>query len=74
MKIFDLVSYDPQADACYIQLSKNKVFETNPKGKDCFVDYDKNGEIVGVEYINASKHWGEINPLLFSNKTIAQCV
>lgn len=45
------VSVDSEARALYISLSHNPVVKTVRKSKVMFVDYDKDGKIVGVEVI-----------------------
>ncbi len=43
------VRYDPQGDILYIEVSKAKVTETVEIDDDILVDYDENGNIVGIE-------------------------
>jgi len=46
--------YDKIADALYVRIKKGKVFKT--KEEDTWlVDYDKSGNILGIEILNYSK-------------------
>lgn len=49
------IRYDRQADAVYIELRKG-VFGSNKRIDDfTIVDYDKIGNILGIELLNVSK-------------------
>ena len=50
------IEYDKKSDAKYIRLKKGNVAETKEKQKWLLFDYDKNGEVLGVEILDASKH------------------
>lgn len=39
----------------YIYLKKEKVFETKEITDDTIVDLDKNGNVIGIEILSASK-------------------
>ena len=45
------ISYDPDADAMYIQLRDVKSDYTKEVAEDIIIDYTKSGEIVGVELL-----------------------
>ena len=47
------IRYDPETDALYFTLKNGKVFETREKGLT-LIDYNKKGDILGVEIINCS--------------------
>jgi uncharacterized protein YuzE len=49
------ISYDPQADAIYIQLIKGEVDDTLQAGKYIHVDVDQNGVPLGVEILFAGR-------------------
>ncbi len=55
MKIF----YDKEADAAYIELSRKKADGVNEISEYVNLDTTKDGEIVGIELLEASKriHW-----------------
>lgn len=45
------ITYDKEADATYVKLTKAKVAKTI-EYKDYYIDLDKNGDIVGIEYLS----------------------
>ena len=49
------IEYDKEADALYLELSKNKIYNTREESDNFLVDVDKKGNIVGIEILNASK-------------------
>ena len=48
------VKYDKEVDILYIQFSEEKIGESDEDKPGIILDYDKNGNIVGIEVINAS--------------------
>jgi len=48
------ISYDPKHDVMYIKFSDAKITNTVEVDEGVLIDYGKNGEIVGIEIINAS--------------------
>ena len=52
------VKYDKEVDVMYISFSKNKIAESDENKKGVILDYDKNGAIVGIEILDASKRDG----------------
>ncbi|WP_297510654.1 DUF2283 domain-containing protein [Thermococcus sp.] len=48
------ISYDPKHDVMYIKFSDAKIVETIEVEEGVIIDYGENGEIVGIEIINAS--------------------
>jgi uncharacterized protein YuzE len=49
------VKYDKEVDVMYISFSKNKIAESDENKKGVILDYDKDGSIVGIEILDASK-------------------
>ena len=45
------ITYDSEANATYVKLTKKKVEKTVEFG-DYYIDYDSNGHIVGIEYLS----------------------
>ncbi|QDA31425.1 DUF2283 domain-containing protein [Thermococcus indicus] len=43
------IRYDPSGDILYIEISPGEATETVELDHDLLVDYDKNGNIVGIE-------------------------
>ncbi len=48
------VSYDPKHDVLYLKFSDAKIVNTVEVVEGILIDYGENGEIVGIEMINAS--------------------
>ena len=49
------ITFDKKADAVYIYFKEQKVANTKELDNDTFVDYDREGRVVGIELLNASK-------------------
>lgn len=47
--------YDLEVDALYLRLSESKVLESEEVQPGIVLDFDENGNVVGVEVLNASK-------------------
>jgi len=50
------VTYDPEVDVLRILLSDAPVEESDEDKPGVILDYDKDGNIVGMEILEASKH------------------
>ena len=48
------VSYDPKHDVLYLKFSDAKIVNTVEVVEGILIDYGENGEIVGIEMIDAS--------------------
>jgi len=48
------IKYDKEADVLYIQINNHKVIESDQNDKGVILDYDRDGQIVGIEIIKAS--------------------
>lgn len=49
------VTYDPQVDVLRIIFSSAEIEESDEDKPGVILDYDKNGNIVGMEILDASK-------------------
>ena len=49
------VKYDKEVDVLYISFSKNKIKESDEDKHGIILDNDKQGSIVGIEILDASK-------------------
>ena len=54
------VKYDKETDILYITLSDDKIVEYDEEKNGFILDYSINGNLVGIEVLNASK--SSINP------------
>ncbi|HEX2768562.1 MAG TPA: DUF2283 domain-containing protein [Geobacteraceae bacterium] len=50
------VTYDPEVDVLRIVFSNAQIEESDEDKPDVILDYDKDGNIVGLEILDASKH------------------
>ena len=53
------VKYDPEVDVLSIRLSDVPVEESDEDKPGVILDYDKNGNVVGIEILDASKRMGD---------------
>lgn len=53
------VEYDDKADAMYIWLRKAKYDISEELAENVILDLDKNGRIIGIEVLGASKNLGK---------------
>ncbi len=49
------INYDKYADALYIEFKKAKAHKTVEKRRGVLVDFDKKGNVLGIEVLNYSK-------------------
>lgn len=59
------VTYDKESDIIYIQFSDHKVTESEEDKPGIILDYGENGEIVGIEVLNASKKTNQPNGIIY---------
>lgn len=52
------INYYPETDSIYIDLSINTSQESREISDGVVIDYDENGNIVGIDIDNASKKTG----------------
>ena len=50
------VRYDEEADALYIRLRKGEYYESDEIQEGFILDYDIDGNIIGIEILEASIH------------------
>jgi uncharacterized protein YuzE len=53
------VAYDPEVDVLSILLSDAPVAESDEDKPGVILDYDKDGNVVGLEILEASKRMGD---------------
>lgn len=49
------IHYSHEADALYIRLKENDIANTDEITEDIIMDYDKDGNVVGIEVLSASE-------------------
>lgn len=60
-----VIKYDKESDIIYIQFSDHKVTESEEDKPGIILDYGENGEIVGIEVLNASKKTNQPNGIIY---------
>jgi uncharacterized protein YuzE len=67
------VEYDQKADAMYIWLRKAKHDISEELAENVVLDLDKNGRIIGIEVLDASKNLGKdiVTRILLKEKIAA---
>jgi len=49
------IDFDKKADAVYIEFSSENFFENKKVDDKTIIDFDKNGNILGIEILDVSK-------------------
>jgi len=66
------LEYDQKADAMYFWLRKTKYDISEELAENVVIDLDKNGRIIGIEVLDASKNLGkELVTKILSTEKIA---
>ncbi len=60
-----VIKYDKEADALYIKLSEGKVAESDEEKPGVILDYDVDGNILGIEVLDASKKMPQPNGVIY---------
>lgn len=60
-----VIKYDKKSDIIYIQFSDKKVVESDEDKPGVILDYGEDGEIVGIEVLNASKKTKQPNGISY---------
>ena len=53
------IKYDKETDVVYISFSSLKIAESDQEKPGIILDYSDNGQIVGIEILNASSKMGQ---------------
>ena len=59
------IKFDKEADAVYLRFSDADVAESDEGKPGVVIDYDKDGNIVGIEVLDASKKTGNPASLVY---------
>jgi YD repeat-containing protein len=57
--------YDPKSDTLSIELKSGPVAESDEDGPGVILDYDSDGNLVGIEVLDASKRVAETRTMQF---------
>ena len=56
------IHYDPKVDAVYIELAKGEYDVSREISHSVVVDEDKNGKVLGIEILDATKNISAFDP------------
>jgi len=59
-----VIRYDPEADALYIKIRDGKVADSEEISDGIIIDYDEDGNIIGIEVVEFSKKKINLNELV----------
>ena len=59
------IRYDKETDIVYIRFSALPVAESDQEKPGIILDYAENGQIVGIEILNASSNMEQVNGILY---------
>lgn len=48
------IKFDKETDILYVQFTNNEIHESDEEKRGIIIDYDVKGNIVGIEYLDAS--------------------
>ena len=60
------VTYDPEVDVLTILLNDSPVEESDEDKPGLILDYDRSGNVVGLEILNASKRVGDLTSVEYA--------
>jgi uncharacterized protein YuzE len=58
-------TYDPKTDTLTLQLQSGPVAESDEDKPGVILDYDKDGKLIGIEVLDASKRVAEARTMQF---------
>ena len=59
------IKYDKETDIVYISFSSQKIAESDQEKPDIILDYAADGQIVGIEILNASSKMEQEKGILY---------
>jgi uncharacterized protein YuzE len=59
------IRYDKEADVVYIRFSSLQIAESDQEKPGIILDYSEDGQIVGIEILNASTKMEQENGILY---------
>ncbi len=58
--------YDKETDTLSLILTDEKIAESDEQGEGLILDYDKNGHLVSIEVLDASRHVKQPQAMVFA--------
>ena len=59
-------TYDPEVDALYMRITEAEIVESEETQPGLVMDFDADGKIVGMEFLNAKERFSKKAILQFS--------
>ena len=59
------IKFDKEADAIYLRFTDAEIAESDEDKPGIVIDYDKDGNIVGIEVLEASKKMGKPGSVVY---------
>jgi len=59
------IKYDKETDVVYISFSSGKIVESDQDKPGIIIDYSEDGQVVGIEVLNASDKMGKEKGILY---------
>jgi len=59
------IKFDKEADAIYLRFSDAEISESDEDKPGIVIDYDKKGNLVGIEVLEASKKIGKPGSVVY---------
>ena len=59
------IKYDKESDVLYIRFNYEPISESDQEKPGIIIDYNENGQIVGIEVLKASSKVDEINGVFY---------
>ncbi|MGC8933291.1 MAG: DUF2283 domain-containing protein [Candidatus Methanodesulfokora sp.] len=59
-----IIRYDAYADVLYVKIREGKVVESDEVENGIILDYDPNGNIIGIEILDFSRRKIDLNELV----------
>ena len=60
-----IIKFDKEADAIYLRFSDAEIFESDEDKPGIVIDYDKDGNLVGIEVLHASQKIGKPGSVVY---------
>ena len=58
--MLEKINYDKSNDSAYLKITVKRVFKTKEVTDGVLIDYDSNGEIIGIEILDFNKRINKI--------------
>jgi YD repeat-containing protein len=59
------VTYDPKTDTLSVEFKTTRIVESDEEKPGMILDYDAQGDLVGIEILDASRHVADVEQVQF---------